>query len=121
MYHVNKNNIRNNKKRIKLRVRSKVFGTPIRPRLSVFRSNKYTYGQIIDDSTGTTLVSAFSVVKQIHQNNDKMSASFNVGKKIGELAIEKGIKSVVFDRSSYLYHGRVSKLAEGARSAGLKF
>ena len=121
MYHVVKNNLRNNKKRIKLRIRSKVIGTSTKPRLSIFRSNKYVYGQLIDDSRGVTLVSVDSIVKDLSSGIKKVDSAFELGKKIAELAIEKGIKTVVFDRNRYLYHGRVAKFAEGAREGGLNF
>lgn len=102
------------------RVRGKVSGTAERPRLSVFRSAKNIYAQIINDATGTTLVSASSVEKDFDLGGNKEAAE-KVGELIGKRAIEKGIEAVVFDRGGYLYHGRVQKLAEGARKSGLKF
>lgn len=102
------------------RVRGKVSGTAERPRLSVFRSAKNIYAQIINDVTGTTLVSASSVEKDFGLGGNKEAAE-KVGELIGKRALEKGIESVVFDRGGYLYHGRVQKLAEGARKSGLKF
>ena len=102
------------------RVRGKVSGTAERPRLSVFRSAKNIYAQIINDATGTTLVSASSVEKDFGLGGNKEAAE-KVGELIGKRALEKGIEAVVFDRGGYLYHGRVEKLAQGARKSGLKF
>ena len=99
--------------KIKKRVRGKIFGTPETPRLTVFRSNKQIYAQIIDDVNGVTLAAAGSV--------SKVDQATIVGKAIAEAAKGKDISSVVFDRSGYLYHGRVKSLAEAAREAGLKF
>ncbi|WP_299705013.1 50S ribosomal protein L18 [uncultured Pontibacter sp.] len=106
--------------RIKRSIRNKISGTSARPRLSVFRSNKAIYAQLIDDTTGKTLAAASSV-KFDGVSNATISVSNQVGKEIGAKAIEKGITEVVFDRSGYLYHGNVKSLAEGAREAGLKF
>jgi large subunit ribosomal protein L18 len=106
------------------RVRKKVSGTSERPRLNVFRSLKNIYVQIIDDTTGTTLVSASSLdeaVKGKIANGGNKEAAKEVGKLIAQKALEKGIKQVVFDRGGYLYHGRVAELAEGAREGGLEF
>ena len=106
--------------RIKRSIRNKISGTPERPRLAVFRSNRAIYAQIIDDTTGRTLVAASSAnIDGV--NNANVEVSNRVGKEIGAKAVEKGISQVVFDRSGYLYHGRVKSLAEGAREAGLKF
>ncbi len=102
------------------RVRGKIFGTAQRPRLNVFRSAKNIYAQIIDDVSGTTLVSASSTEKDFGVGGNKDAAE-KVGMMVGKRAIEKGIDTVVFDRGGYLYHGRVEKLAEGARKSGLKF
>ncbi len=110
--------------RRKARVRKKVSGTPERPRLSVYRSNKHIYAQIIEDVEGKTFVSASTLSKEIRdevKGLKKVDAARRVGELIGRLAKEKGIEKVVFDRSGYLYHGRVRALADGARSAGLKF
>ena len=108
--------------RIKQRVRKIVKGTSERPRLSVFRSNKQIYAQIIDDVTATTLVSASSrVVAVANQSVRKVEKAKLVGALVAERALEAGIKEVIFDRNGYLYHGRVKSLAEGAREAGLKF
>ena len=100
------------------RVRAKVSGTPERPRLNVFRSEKNIYAQIIDDVAGNTLVAASSLDKAIGSNK---AAARAVGKLIAERAKAKGIDTVVFDRGGYLYHGRVAELAEGAREGGLEF
>ena len=107
-----------------LRVRKKVFGTPERPRLSVYRSEKNIYAQIIDDTNRVTVVSASSLEAEIkgavnHCGNK--DAARKVGELVAKRAVEKGITEVVFDRGGYLYHGRVQELAEGAREAGLKF
>lgn len=102
------------------RVRSKIHGTPERPRLCVFRSNKNIYAQIIDDVAGTTLVAASSQEGDLANTGNKAAAR-SVGELIAEKALAKGITSVVFDRAGYLYHGRVKELAEGARDKGLEF
>ena len=102
------------------RVRSKVSGTPERPRLNVFRSEKNIYAQIIDDVAGNTLVAASSVEKDFGPGSNKEAAR-KVGKLAAERALAKGIEEVVFDRGGYIYHGRVKELAEGAREGGLKF
>ena len=102
------------------RVRAKVSGTPERPRLNVFRSEKNIYAQIIDDVAGHTLVAASSLDKEIEGGGNKEAARA-VGKLIAERAKAKGIGTVVFDRGGYLYHGRVAELAEGAREGGLEF
>ncbi|MDP8267825.1 MAG: 50S ribosomal protein L18 [Candidatus Tenebribacter davisii] len=107
----------------KLAIRSKVFGTPERPRLAVFRSLKNISAQIIDDTTGTTLVSYSTITKdlKIDRSKKKTEQSFEIGQKLGEIALKKGIKKVRFDRAGYLFHGRVKALADGARKAGLEF
>ena len=102
------------------RVRGKISGTAERPRLSVFRSEKNIYAQIIDDVAGNTLVAASSVEKDFGPGSNKEAAR-KVGKLIAERAVAKGIEEVVFDRGGYIYHGRVMELAEGARAGGLKF
>jgi len=113
-----KNNER--RERIKLGVRKKVNGTTERPRLSIFRSNKSIYAQLIDDIKGVTIASASSV-----ELGDKaklnIENSKQVGKKIAEKALATGVQSIVFDRNGYLYHGNIKALAEGAREGGLKF
>ncbi len=106
--------------RIKLSVRKKVEGTPGRPRLSVYRSNRVIYAQIIDDSKGHTLASASSVDLD-KKGGVNVAISKNVGKKVAEKAIANGIQQIVFDRNGYLYHGNIKALAEGAREGGLKF
>ena len=103
------------------RVRAKVFGTPERPRLNVFRSEKNIYAQVIDDVNGVTLASASSLDKAIEGYGGNIAAATAVGKLVAERAKAKGIETVVFDRGGYLYHGRVKALAEGAREGGLKF
>ena len=102
------------------RVRGKISGTAERPRLSVFRSEKNIYAQIIDDVAGNTLVAASSVEKDFGPGSNKEAAR-KVGKLIAERALAKGIEEVVFDRGGYIYHGRVAALAEGAREGGLEF
>ena len=109
------------RERIKRRVRGKVLGTSERPRLSVFRSNKQIYAQIIDDSTGRTLAAAGSLGLDAAKGIAKVEQAAVVGKAIAEKAKGAGIESVVFDRNGYLYHGRVKHLAEAAREGGLKF
>jgi large subunit ribosomal protein L18 len=110
------------RKRIKMRIRKVVSGTDERPRLSVFRSCKDIYVQIIDDKQGKTLASASSRVKGIaDQKATKTDKAKLVGKLIAERALEAGIQSVVFDRNGYQYHGRVKALADSAREMGLKF
>ena len=104
--------------KIKTRIRGKITGTSERPRMSVFRSNKGIYVQIIDDIAGVTLVAASS--KGIEDGTKKEKAA-KVGAEIAKKAIEKGINQVVFDRNGYLFHGRVKSLADAAREAGLKF
>ena len=103
------------------RVRSKISGTPERPRLSVFRSENNIYAQIIDDVAGSTLVSASTVEKGFEGNGGNVEAAKKIGALVAERALKKGIEEVVFDRGGYIYHGRVQALAEGAREAGLKF
>ena len=103
------------------RVRSKISGTPERPRLSVFRSENNIYAQIIDDVAGSTLVSASTVEKGFEGNGGNVEAAKKIGALIAERALKKGIEEVVFDRGGYIYHGRVQALADGAREAGLKF
>ncbi len=104
--------------KIKRRIRGRISGTTSRPRLSVFRSNKQIYAQVIDDTTGRTIVSASSL--KITEGT-KSEIAAKVGEAVAKAAQEAGIMQVVFDRNGYLYHGRVRELAEGARSAGLKF
>lgn len=106
------------------RVRRKVFGTPQRPRLCVFRSSNNIYSQIIDDTNRVTLVAASSLdeaVKGAVNHTGNKEAAKMVGEMVAKKAVEKGITEVVFDRGGYIYHGRIKELAEGAREAGLKF
>ena len=105
--------------RIRRSVRNKVAGTADRPRLSVFKSNKAIYAQLIDDAKGLTLTAANSI--ELGVKNNTIEQSKNVGNKLAEKAIAAGVKSVVFDRGGYQYHGQVKALAEGAREGGLKF
>jgi large subunit ribosomal protein L18 len=107
--------------RIRHRIRKVVSGTAERPRLSVFRSNKEIYAQLIDDVNGVTLAAASSKEKDFKTNGNKTDVAGLVGKKIAEKAAAKGIATCSFDRGGYLYHGRVKALAEGAREGGLKF
>ncbi|HEX6593721.1 MAG TPA: 50S ribosomal protein L18 [Bacillota bacterium] len=104
------------------RVRKKLAGTETRPRLSVFRSNKHMYAQLIDDVNGSTLVSASTNDKELDiKQTSNVEAASKVGKLLAQRAKEKGLTSVVFDRAGYLYHGRVKALAEAAREEGLEF
>lgn len=103
------------------RVRARISGTPGRPRLNVFRSNANIYAQIIDDTTGTTLVSASTLEKGFEGPTGNVEAARRVGQLIAERAKAKEIDTVVFDRGGYIYHGRVAALAEGAREGGLEF
>jgi len=108
--------------RIKMRIRKTVIGTPERPRMSVFRSNKQIYVQLIDDMSGNSLVAASShETSEADTKVNKIEQAAQVGKKIAEKALAAGISGVVFDRNGYLYHGRVKSLAEAARQGGLKF
>lgn len=104
-----------------LRVRKKVFGTTERPRLSVYRSEKNIYAQIIDDVNAVTIVAASSLDKAVEVKGSNKEAAKLVGELVAKKAIEKGITEIVFDRGGYVYHGRVQALADGAREAGLKF
>ncbi len=112
-----------NKARIKrhARVRGKISGTASRPRLNVFRSANHIYAQIIDDVNGVTLCAASSLTKGFEGSGANKEGARKVGEMIGKAAADKGIQEVVFDRSGYIYHGRVKELAEGARESGLKF
>lgn len=117
----NKSNSRRLRARIKkkVRVRKKVTGTTERPRLSIFKSLKNTYAQIIDDSTGKTLLTA-STLKDVKGKSGK-DAAFEVGKTLASKAKDMKIEKIVFDRSGYIYHGRIKALADGAREGGLNF
>lgn len=105
--------------RIKRRVRGKISGSSELPRLSVYKSNKEIYAQLIDDKEGKTLASASS--RSLKTKGNKVEISAEVGKTIAEKAIAAGINNIVFDRNGFVYHGRVKALADGAREAGLKF
>jgi len=115
-----------NLKRIKrhLRIRKKMKGTPQKPRLAVFKSERHIYAQIIDDTKGHTLVSASTLDKELRQRLSKtynVEAAKEVGRLIAQRALSLGIKTVVFDRGGFKYHGRIKALADAAREAGLKF
>jgi large subunit ribosomal protein L18 len=120
-----KKNSRNDRRLARhARVRKDVFGTPERPRLCVYRSLSNIFAQIIDDVSGMTLVSASTLDKELKAafpNGSNKDAAKAVGEAVGKKAVEKGIETVCFDRGGFLYHGRVKELADGARSAGLKF
>lgn len=106
------------------RLRNRLVGTAERPRLAVFRSNNHMYAQIIDDSVGNTIVAASTVEKSIKEaleQTDNVDAAAYVGKVVAERALEKGIKTVVFDRGGFIYQGKVQALADAAREAGLEF
>jgi large subunit ribosomal protein L18 len=107
--------------RIHSRIRRKLRGTAERPRLAVFRSVAHIYAQVIDDSAGTTLVSASTVDKGGKTGGGNVAAATAIGKLVADRAKEKGIQKVVFDRGGYQYHGRIKALADAARSAGLEF
>ncbi|MPN59849.1 50S ribosomal protein L18 [bioreactor metagenome] len=103
------------------RIRKNISGTTEFPRLNVFRSNKNIYAQIIDDVSGTTLVCASTAEKEFEEPGATKGAAKKVGQMLAKRALDKNIKSVVFDRGGYIYHGRVKELAEGAREGGLEF
>ncbi|MEO8086488.1 MAG: 50S ribosomal protein L18 [Bacteroidota bacterium] len=109
------------RKGVHARIRRVVKGTAERPRLSVFRSNKQIYAQLINDLDGVTIAAASSAVKDFAVKGKKVDVAKEVGKLIAEKATQAGIKAVVFDRGGFLYHGRVKALADGAREAGLLF
>ncbi len=112
------------RERRKLRIRRKISGTAERPRLSVFRSAKHIYAQVVDDASGKTVAHASTLSRDVRTGLDeatKVDAAKIVGQAIAKLLLEKGIQSIVFDRNGYLYHGRVRALADAARAAGLKF
>lgn len=113
-------NIKHRRTRIKKGIRKNLEGTSARPRLSVFRSNKIIYAQIIDDSKGQT-VTASSSIELDKKGGVNMTISKNVGKKVAEKALASGVQEIVFDRNGYLYHGNIKALAEEAREGGLKF
>ncbi len=104
------------------RVRTKLSGTAARPRLNVFRSNKHIYAQLIDDVNGVTLASASTLDKDVNvESASNSDAAVKVGELVAKRAVEKGVKTVVFDRGGYLYHGRIKALADAARENGLEF
>ena len=109
------------RQRIKFRIRKIVSGNAAKPRLSVFRSNKEIYAQLIDDVNGVTLLAASSREKEVSSKGTNVEIATAVGKLVAEKALKAGIENVTFDRGGYLYHGRIKSLAEGARAAGLKF
>jgi len=114
-----------NRARIKVHIRKTVTGTTERPRLTIFRSLKHVYAQIVDDSVSKTLVSVSDISKDVKADFASVKGQLNISKKVGELVAKKAvaanIKQVVFDRNGYLYHGVVKAMAEGAREGGLKF
>ena len=116
------NNKSSARQKIRYRIRKKISGSSAIPRLTVFRSNSDIYAQLIDDNNGTTIAAASSKQKDITaQKAPKIEKSKMVGEAIAKKAVELGVKKVVFDRSGYIYHGRVKAVAEGAREAGLEF
>jgi len=118
---------RQSRQKRKKRIRKKMSGTSERPRLSVFKSAKHIYAQLINDVEGNTLVAASSIEKDVREARDivsekgKIPVAVKVGKLIAERAIQKGVKKVVFDRNGFIYHGRIKAVSEGAREAGLDF
>ena len=112
------------RRRKKMRIRKKVAGSTGRPRLAVFRSLKHIYAQIIDDEKGTTIVAVSSLTKEItdaSKEKSKRDVAFEVGKLLADRCKKAGIQSIVFDRGGYVYHGRVARVADGAREGGLNF
>jgi large subunit ribosomal protein L18 len=109
------------RQKIQSRIRGKIRGSAERPRLSIFRSNKEIYAQLIDDDNGVTLAAASTRDKDFSRTGNKVEQSKSIGTAVAAKAAEKGITTVVFDRGGYLYHGRVKAIAEGAREGGLKF
>jgi large subunit ribosomal protein L18 len=107
--------------RRKLRVRKKIYGTPERPRMTVFRSNKHIYVQVIDDTEGKTLVSASNLEKELASVKNTVSEAGKIGEAAAERMKKANITKVVFDRNGYLYHGVVKAVADGARKAGIEF
>jgi len=119
---ITKNSKNANRKVRQTRVRKKITGTPERPRLNVYRSNKNIYAQVIDDVTGVTLAAASTLDNELNLTNGaNKDAAKAVGTLLAERALKAGIENVVFDRAGYIYHGRVKELSEAAREAGLKF
>ncbi len=109
------------RKKIHYRIRRKISGTAERPRLSIYRSNKYIYGQVIDDVSGVTIAYASSKEEGVAKNVNKSEQAKQVGKLLAERLQAKNISTIVFDRGGYLYHGRVKALADGVREGGLQF
>lgn len=113
------------RERSKTRIRKKIFGTPEKPRFTVYRSLNHVYAQVIDDTTGKTVASASSLSKELLESIKEAKGKIAKGKLVGNLlakkAIEKNINTVVFDRNGYRYHGRIQAIADGAREGGLKF
>ena len=111
------------RQRRRKRIRKKVAGTTERPRLTVFRSNKHIYAQVVDDSKSASVAAASSLAKEIKGSSDadKSAQAKAVGEALAKACVSRGIKAVVFDRNGYAYHGRISALAEGAREGGLEF
>ncbi len=109
------------RQKLRWRIRTRLVGTAAKPRLSVFRSNKDIYAQLIDDATGRTLAAANSRQSAVGATGNKVDKAAAVGRAIAAKAAEQGITACVFDRGGYLYHGRVKAIADGAREAGLKF
>ena len=107
--------------RRKQRIRKKISGSAERPRLTVFRSNKHIYAQVVDDLAGKTLAYASSLVTKAEEGSKKVDTATAVGTAVAAACTEKGIQRVVFDRNGYIYHGRVQALADGARKGGLEF
>jgi large subunit ribosomal protein L18 len=118
---INKLSRNEHRVRIHKRIRQRIRGSAERPRLAVYRSLKHIYAQVIDDATGQTLLSASSKEKDAPVKGGNVAAAKAIGKLVAERAKEKGIKTIVFDRGGYLYHGRVKALAEAAREGGLEF
>ena len=118
---INKESKNVNRQKRHLRIRKNISGTSEKPRLNVLRSNKQIYAQIIDDVAGNTLVAASTLDKEIKTKKSNVEAAAEVGALIAKRAIEKNIKTVVYDRSGYIYHGVVKALAEAAREGGLEF
>lgn len=116
--------LKSRRQRRKRTIRNNVLGTPTRPRLSVFRSSKHIYAQVIDDMSGHTLVSASSLEKGFREGEEhleKIEQARQIGKVLAQRVQEKGIDKIVFDRNGFIYHGRVAAVADGAREGGLKF
>lgn len=113
--------LKNRRQRRKRTIRASILGTPTRPRLSVFRSSKHIYVQVIDDLSGHTLVSASSVEKGLATEGSRIEQAHEIGKILAQRVQDKGIDKIVFDRNGFIYHGRVAAVADGAREGGLKF